>query len=139
MIQKLVLNRVAHSVAGKYAANYVGPNRVLDAKLGWALLRDKRIPLSKKAIALALGSGATAALLAAELPLNALIGLLLPGIGFGLDALMDSAEVVVGPVMFASLLLPHLAPKEIVQQVRAERYGTPVLVNTPQSAPSNRR
>lgn len=138
MIKKLVMNRVAHSVAGKYAAQYVGPNQILDAKLGWTLLRDKRVPMGKKALALALGAGATAALLAAELPLNALVALILPGIGFGLDAIMDSAEVVVGPVLFASLVLPHLAPKNVVQQIRAERYGTPVLVNPPSDSQRRR-
>ena len=126
MIQKLVLNRVAHSVGGKYAAQYVGPNRAIDAKLGWALIRDRRVPLVKKVLALGLGTGATFALLAAELPLNALIGLLLPGIGFGIDAVVDSMEVVAGPILIASLLMPHLAPKTVVQQVRAERYGIPV-------------
>ena len=123
MIQKLVLSRVAHSVGGKYAAQHIGPNRAIDAKLGWALIRDRRVPLVKKMLALGLGTGATFALLAAEVPLNALLALLLPGIGLGLDAVMDSMEVVVGPILMASLLMPHLAPKAIVQQVRAERYG----------------
>ncbi len=143
MFRKFILNRAAQTavgkVAGKYAGKYVGPDQVLDVKLGWTLLRDRRVPLSKKALGVFLGAGATAALLAAEVPLGALLALLLPGAGLGLDALMDVAEIAVGPALFASLLMPYIAPKNVVQQVRMEQYGKPIPVDvTPKPSVSGR-
>lgn len=84
---------------------------ILDFRTGFRLLRDRRVPLTTKIVALALGLALTSMLLALEIPLEALMGMFLSVLGVGLDLLVDGAEVLVMPVLFASLLMPHLAPR----------------------------
>ena len=50
-----------------------------------------------------------------------LVAALLPFIGAAGDLVLDSAEAVIGPVLIATILLPHIAPADIVRQIRAER------------------
>jgi hypothetical protein len=98
-----------HSVAG-------GP---LDLRFGMQLLvREKRIPVMYKLLALGLGGALTWLLVAFEAPLETVIAAFLPVIGFAADALVDGAEVVICPVIFAALMLPYLAPKLLVGEVR---------------------
>ena len=66
----------------------------MNMTLGYALLRDRRVPIRTKLIAL--------------------------GIGAAGDLTLDGAEAVIGPVLIATLLLPHLAPADLVRQIRAE-------------------
>jgi hypothetical protein len=33
---------------------------------------------------------------------------------------LDGAEAVLGPLLIATLILPHLAPVDLVRQIRAE-------------------
>jgi hypothetical protein len=47
------------------------------------------------------------------------------------DIVIDGAEVVIIPVLVATVLMPYLAPSAIVQQLRAER-----AVNVLQGRPS---
>jgi len=96
---------------------------LIDVGLGFALLRDRRVPVAKKGLALLLGGLAIAGLIALEAPVEMLIGLLLNAPGLGMDLLVDGIEMLAGPVLIASLLLTHMAPKEIVEQVRGERQG----------------
>ena len=46
---------------------------------------------------------------------------MLPFIGAAGDLALDGAEAVIGPVLIATLLLPHIASADIVRQIRAER------------------
>jgi hypothetical protein len=94
-------------------------------KLGLALMRDSRIPILSKLLSLAAGAGIVAGLVALEVPVELLLGALLPMAALPLDLMVDGLETVVGPLVAATLLLPHFAPRETVDQIRAERAGLP--------------
>ena len=100
---------------------------LLDFGFGFSLLRDKRIPVGTKALALSLGGVLMAALVAFELPVEAIIAFFLNIPGLGLDMLIDGMELVAGPVVFGALLLTKLAPKATVAQLHQERYGGQML------------
>jgi hypothetical protein len=92
----------------------------IDPKLGLRLLRDSRVPLKSKLCALGLGLGAVLVLEILELPLQTALWLLLPVIGMAADFALDGLELLAGPLLVACLTLPVLAPREIVEQIRAE-------------------
>lgn len=102
-----------------------GGNRppILDVKLGFTLLRDRRVPIATKLLALMLGVAAVFALSALELPVELLIAALLNVPGVGLDFVIEGLEIIAGPILFGSLFLLRLAPQAVVQQLRDERYG----------------
>src|SRR5579871_6378237 len=107
--------------------NEIGGRRppLLDFGLGLALFRDRRVSIGLKALALLLGGLIVAGLVALELPVEALVGLLLNIPGIGIDAVVDGLEVIAGPLLFGALLLTRLAPAQIVERLRAERYPMP--------------
>ncbi len=74
------------------------------------MLRDRQVSLVAKLIALAFGVALTAMLLLLEIPLEGLLGLFLPFIGFAADVVVDGLEFLILPVLFAGLILPHLLP-----------------------------
>jgi hypothetical protein len=88
--------------------------------LGYTLLRDRRVSIRTKLIALGIGAAVIAAIEVIQLPVEGVIAALLPFIGTAGDIALDGAEAVVGPVLIAALLLPHLVPAPLVQQIRAE-------------------
>src|SRR4029077_14436872 len=96
-------------------------NPLLNMQLGYALLRDRRVPIRTKLIALGIGAAAIGAIELLQLPVEGVIAALLPFIGAAGDLVLDSAEAVIGPVLIATILLPHIAPADIVRQIRAER------------------
>lgn len=98
-------------------------NRTFDWRLGLALLRDRRVPGRAKCGALALGVCALIVLEIVELPLQLVLWTLLPLVGFAADAALDGIELVAVPLLVASVALPLLAPREVVQQIRAELGG----------------
>jgi hypothetical protein len=85
--------------------------------LGYALLRDRRVPIRTKLIALGIGA-ATIELL--QLPVEGVFSVLLSFIGAAGDLALDGAEALIGPVVIATLLLPLLAPSDLVRQIRIE-------------------
>src|ERR1700738_306441 len=93
----------------------------MNMTLGYALLRDRRVPIRTKLIALGIGAAGVGAIELLQLPVEGVLAALLPFIGAAGDLTLDGAEAVIGPVLIASLLLPHLAPADIVRQIRAER------------------
>jgi len=93
----------------------------MSMQLGYALLRDRRVPIRTKLIALGIGAAAIGVIELLQLPAEGVIAALLPFIGVAGYLALDGAEAVIGPVLIATLLLPHLAPADIVQQIRAER------------------
>ena len=95
--------------------------RLFEFKLGFALLKDSRVPLRQKALAILLGLLLTGVLELLELPFEAILAGLLPMIGIPGDLLVDGLEAVGGPVIFACLLLPFLAPRYLVDKIRSER------------------
>jgi hypothetical protein len=102
-----------------------GGNRppILDVGLGFSLLRDRRVPVTTKLMALVLGVAAVFALSALELPVELLIAALLNVPGIGLDLVVEGVEIIAGPILFGSLFLLRMAPRGLVQQLREERYG----------------
>jgi hypothetical protein len=105
------------------ARNYIGSGKALDFRLGVALFRDRRVAVPHKMMALALGGVLIVALNALELPLEALVAFLLPIVGAGIDLAFNGVENIVGPLLLAALLLPHVAPKDLVRRIREERAG----------------
>jgi hypothetical protein len=94
---------------------------LLDVKLGFALMRDRRVPLRSKLAALLLGIGITGLVEFLELPVEGILSLLLPILGAAGDIVVDGAEMIAGPLLLASLLLPFVAPRSLVDQIRSER------------------
>ena len=92
----------------------------MNMTLGYALLRDRRVPIRTKLIALGIGAAGVGAFELLQLPVEGVVAALLPLIGAAGDLVLDGAEAVLGPVLIATLLLPHLAPADLVQQIRAE-------------------
>ena len=92
----------------------------MNMTLGYALLRDRRVPIRTKLIALGIGAAGVGAFELIQLPVEGVVAALLPLIGAAGDLALDGAEAVIGPVLIATLLLPHLAPADLVQQIRAE-------------------
>lgn len=121
-----MLNFIVRSLGKKAihhtAAKHIGGN-ILDVRLGLTLLRDRRVPVGSKLLALALGGALMSALITMELPLEALWAIILPGLGFAMDSMVDGLEAVAGPLIIGSLLLQFLAPKHVVAQIRDERAG----------------
>jgi hypothetical protein len=95
----------------------------MNMPLGYALLRDRRVSLRPKLVALGTGLAAVAVIEFLQIPLESVFAFLLPVAGAAGDVALDGAEAVIGPVLIATLLMPHLAPANIVQQLRAERGG----------------
>jgi hypothetical protein len=119
----LFLRLFGRRVAHRAVARHTRGGGILDTKFGFALLRDRRIPPGLKLFSLGLGMGLMALLIGMELPLEGLWALLLPPLALPLDFAIDGLEAVIGPLLIASLLLPHLAPKALVSRLRAERNG----------------
>jgi hypothetical protein len=92
----------------------------MNMTLGYALLRDRRVPIRTKLIALGIGAAGVGAIELLQLPLEGVFAALLPLVGAAGDLTLDGAEALIGPVLIATLLLPHLAPTDLVRQVRAE-------------------
>ncbi|HLK15787.1 MAG TPA: hypothetical protein VKT78_13370 [Fimbriimonadaceae bacterium] len=83
--------------------------RFLNFRLGWQLLRHPGVPTGKKVLAVLVGLGVTGALVACEIPLEGVLGLLAPGVGFVADVAIDGAEVFILPVLIATALMPYMA------------------------------
>jgi hypothetical protein len=93
----------------------------MNAPLGYALLRDRRVSLRPKLVALGVGLAAAGLIELLQIPLESVFALVLPVVGVAGDVAVDGAEAVIIPVLVATLLMPYLAPPSIVQQLRAER------------------
>ena len=119
-VLRLLGERIAHKTIAKNA--HVGG--FLDIKLGVAMLKDRRVAFRSKLLALGVGAGLIALLIGMEFPLETVLAIVVPGLGLLADVVADSLEAVIGTVGVAALLLPHLAPKLLVQQFRNERAGT---------------
>ena len=97
----------------------------MNLKLGYALLRDPRVPIRVKLFAMGVGAALTSALEALEIPLAGFFAMILPFIGVAGDLVVGGAEAVIGPVIVACLLLPYVAPAALVAQIRAEQAAAP--------------
>lgn len=112
---------MVNRVAGRAVARQLGLARYADPALGFALLRDARVPARYKALAMGLGLAIMTGLVFVEAPVEAMIAFLVPMLGPMADMLADGAEETLGTVLVATLLLPHLAPRATVDEIRRER------------------
>jgi hypothetical protein len=92
----------------------------MNIRLGYRLLRDHRVPIRAKLMALGIGAACIGALEVLELPLEGVLAAILPLIGITGDIVFDGAEAIVGPVIIATMVLPYLVPPPLIQQIRAE-------------------
>ena len=90
----------------------------IDLKLGYALLRDKRVSILTKLAALATGVTLTAVLIAMVVPVEGILALFAPFLGFVLDFAIDGIEFVLFPLVIASIVIRWLAPKAVVESIR---------------------
>jgi len=118
-VVRLLGERVAHKTLTQHSR--VGG--FLDIKLGFSMLKDRRVPFKPKFLAVGIGAALIALLIAVEFPLESLLAVVIPGLGLVADALTDAMEAIIGTVGVATMLLPHLAPKLLTQQLRNERAG----------------
>jgi hypothetical protein len=131
MISKTIIKRVGGQVAAQAVSEQRKPGNLLDFKLGVSLMRDGRVPVPTKLLALGIGVAATFLLEAFEMPLEALVAMVLPGVGLAANFAMDGLESVICPLLFGALALPHIAPKPVAAEARAVRRG----VSEPQPSP----
>src|SRR6266404_5636417 len=102
----------------------------MNLPLGYALLRDRRVSDRSKVTALTIGLAITGLIELLQLPFESVFALLLPVAGAAGDIVIDGAEVVIVPVLVATVLMPYLASPAIVQQLRAE-HAHPVSGSNP--------
>jgi hypothetical protein len=95
---------------------------LLDWKLGGALLRDRRVPLLSKVAALAMGIAVVAVLEFIEIPVEEIVALV-PFLGVLGDLALGGLEAIFIPLLLACLILPHIAPASVVEQIRREMNG----------------
>ena len=100
-----------------------GLQKAFDWRLGLQLMRDGRVPVRCKAQAGILGVLALVALEVLELPIQAALWTFLPLIGFAADAAIDGIELLAVPFLVATISLPFLAPRDIVDAIRRHRNG----------------
>jgi|SRR5580700_2077304 hypothetical protein len=91
----------------------------MNAPLGYALLRDRRVPARAKFMALGAGLAVMGIIQLLQVPFESVLAFVLPGVGAAGDVALDGVEAVVLPVLVATLLMPYLAPQSIVQELRA--------------------
>ena len=115
---RLLGERFAH----KTLAQHSHTGGLLDIKLGFSMLKDRRVPFRPKLLSVGLGAGLIALLIGLEFPLESLLALV-PGVGLVLDITTDAMEAILGTAGVAAILLPHLAPKLLTMQIRNERTG----------------
>ena len=94
--------------------------QAMNLALGYRLLRDRRVSIRAKLIALGIGAAVIGIIELLQLPIEGVLATFLPFIGAAGDLAVDGAEAIIGPVLIASVLLPHLAPAHLVAQIRDE-------------------
>jgi len=110
--------------------NHRSHRPLLDVRLGFTLMRDRRVPLRAKLLAILIGLAVTALVEFLELPVEGVLSMLVPVLGAVGDVVVDGAEAIAGPLLLATTLLPFLAPRRIVDQIHSERApspGTPII------------
>ena len=133
-MMKQILNRVGVEAAHAVIGGKLAGSR-LNMKLGFALLKDRRVGVWPKLLALGLGGAAAALLIGLEIPFEAILAVFLPGLGLALDYVTDGMEAVILPVLFGSLILPFVAPRQMVDEIMMER-AAPAVTALPPSVTS---
>ena len=124
-MMRLLWSRIGtHAVRHAVSGHREGSR--LNIKLGFALLSSRRVGIWPKMLALAVGAAVAAGVVALEIPVETILAVLLPGLGLAMDVAADGAEAVVVSVLVASLLLPFIAPRGLVDAIMAERASATV-------------
>jgi len=105
---KTIGHKAAHKAMKRHTENG-GP---LDIKYGSSLFKDRNVPATSKLLALTIGIGVTALLMALEAPLELILGVFIPFLGLTSDLFIDGIEVVVFPLLIACLVLPRLVTRK---------------------------
>jgi len=121
MLQKQLLRLLGHRAARGALVQHTASGGALDIHLGIALLRDRRVPIATKLLALALGVAGMSLLIALELPIEAFLAILLPGVGLVAGFVLDGMEGIIGPFVLAALIMRRIAPAPIVATIIQER------------------
>lgn len=119
-IGRTLLLKVMSSRGGE--ANSGSSASFFDIRFGMRLMRDRRVPVSSKFQALFLGAVFAGILQVVEVPLESVLLLVMPLVGLA-GVAFDGIEVVAASILGASLVLPVLAPKELVNKARKEGDG----------------
>jgi hypothetical protein len=100
----------------------------LNPRLGLALLRDKRVPFGVKFKAVVLALMGMLCLNILEIPAEMILMVALPMLGVPINIAWNGLENIVGPILLTALLLPFLAPKEIVEPALMVQDGSVIDV-----------
>ncbi len=119
-MNKNILNHIGRHAAGAVVGGQLAGSR-LNMKLGFALLKDRRIGIWPKLLALALGAAGAGLLIALEISPEAILAAILPGLGLALDFAADGMEAVLVPFLLAALILPFVVSRHLVDQIMMER------------------
>jgi len=118
-----IMRFLGHRVFHLAVQQHTTAGQALDLRFGMKLLRDRRVPVASKALAIGIGAAATGLLVSLELPIEALLGMMLPVLGFVADGTLDGLEAVAGPLVIGALVLPLIAPAGTVDALRREHLG----------------
>jgi hypothetical protein len=127
-VAKWMMRLLGMRVAQRVFRGRHGAAPLIDIGFGWSMLRDARVPSRTKIAAFGLGCVILMFLQVLELPVELLIAAMFNVAGIGFDLAWNGVELMAGPVLLASMLIPRLAPAGLVERLRAERYGVPVRV-----------
>ena len=119
-ISQFLFHKTVGGRAGEAVTHATGG--LVDIKLGWQLLRDRRVPAGTKCAALALGGFVAFVLQALEFPLEGVLAFLMPLFGL-VEMSFDGLEVVGAAVLVTCLVLPALTPRPVLDQVRGRGHG----------------
>lgn len=97
--------------------------RGMNPRYGFALFRDKRVPISTKFFSSVLGVGLMLIVQALGLFPQAWLELLIPGIGFAAGRILDGLEFILLPILFSSLSIQVLVPNALKYKILEERMG----------------
>ena len=113
----LLLRVFGHKATHKVLQRHSQRGGLFEVKYGFALFRDRNVPITSKLLALTIGVAVTGLLAALEAPIELILGIFLPFIGEAADMLVDGAELILFPMLVACLVLPRLVrrPAYVVQ------------------------
>ena len=105
---KRLFNRAGVNAVEGAVHHHARRGGFLDIRYGFSLLVARHVPVSRKVLALGIGTLLAAIIVSLELPFETIVAGLLNLLGIGLDVVFDGLEIIAGPVLFAALLMPRL-------------------------------
>lgn len=124
-----LLRILGHRAAKHVVKHHVKKHGTLDVKYGFSLFKDPRVPVGLKAAAIGIAFVIFFVIQALELPLEALIGLLLPIVGVEFDFLFSGVEFVLLPGILACLILPQIVRTPKPAQARILDMAPPMRLD----------